>query len=122
MHEFEVVSSLLTGLKPLLAAHHVGRVTEIHLRGGSDLSQEAVRAAYDALTEDSILEGAELTFETDSPEYECSCGYRQVVTPEDLVGNVFNCPLCGRNGDVDQEQELELVDVIGERAELEPVF
>jgi Zn finger protein HypA/HybF involved in hydrogenase expression len=121
MHEFGIVNGILSSLKPQLAAQHVTRVTEIHFRRGSAFSEDALRQAYESLSAGTVLEGAKLVIDTVNLNYECdTCGYKQVITSDDLIGHMFVCPDCGRMIEVDEAHDLELIDVIAEQAEVTP--
>lgn len=116
MHEFGIVEGIVSSVLPQLEASRVTRVTEIKFRRGSAFSEQALRQAYAATTSGTPLEGVQLTIETVNLDYNCSCGYQQVITSDDLMGHMFVCPDCGAVTEVDEAHDLELLEVVAETA------
>jgi Zn finger protein HypA/HybF involved in hydrogenase expression len=114
MHEFGIVEGIVTNVLPQLQAAGVNRVTEIRFRRGSAFSEHALRQAYVAITTGTPLEGAELLIETVNLDYNCKCGYQQVITSDDLMGHMFLCPGCGAVHEIDEAHDLELLEVVAE--------
>lgn len=114
MHEFGIVESIVTNVLPQLQAAGVNRVTEIRFRRGSAFSEHALRQAYEATTNGTPLEGAQVLIETVNLDYNCKCGYQQVITSDDLMGHMFLCPNCGAVHEVDEAHDLELLEVVAE--------
>lgn len=116
MHEFGIVEGIVSNVLPQLEASGVTRVTEIKFRRGSAFSEDALRQAYAATTSGTPLEGAQLLIETVNLNYNCQCGYKQVITSDDLMGHMFICPGCGAVHEVDEAHDLELLEVVAEIA------
>jgi Zn finger protein HypA/HybF involved in hydrogenase expression len=114
MHEFGIVEGIVTGVLPQLRSSNVERVSKVHFRRGSAFSEDALRQAYRATTLGTPLEGAALEIDTVNLDYVCPCGYRQVITSDDLQGHMFVCPLCGAVHEIDEAHDLELVEIIAE--------
>jgi Zn finger protein HypA/HybF involved in hydrogenase expression len=114
MHEFGIVEGIVKGLLPQLAAQGVERVSEVHFRRGSAFSEDALRQAFAATAAGTPLEQARLKIDTVNLDYVCPCGYRQVITSDDLEGHMFICPECGAVHEVDEAHDLELVSVTAE--------
>jgi Zn finger protein HypA/HybF involved in hydrogenase expression len=114
MHEFGIVEDIIKGVLPQLYAQHVEHVASIHFRRGSAFSEEALRQAYQATTQGTPLQDAVLWIDTVNLDYQCLCGYQQVITSDDLEGHMFICPLCGAVHEVDEAHDLELVEMLAE--------
>ncbi len=116
MHEFDIVQSLIDALLPQLEERGVTKVVALRFRRGSTFSEEALQQAFTALSQGTVLEGAELIVEATETPFKCECGYQQVLTHDDLVGHMFVCPQCGHPQEIDEAHELELLEVIAETA------
>ncbi len=114
MHEFGIVKDLIIGVLPQLVAADIEKVTVVHFRRGSAFSEDALRQAYAAVTQDTPLQDAKLIIDTLNLDYQCACGYQQVITCDDLEGHMFICPQCGGIHEVDEAHDLELVEIIAE--------
>ena len=112
MHEFGIVEGIVQNVLPQLDAQGVRQVTCVHFRRGSAFNEEALLQAYRATTMGTPLEGAALAIDTVNLDYVCACGYRQVITSDDLEGHMFICPRCGVVHEVDEAHDLELIEVI----------
>jgi hydrogenase nickel insertion protein HypA len=112
MHEYSIVQQLVNQLAAQLQTEGVERVKSIHLRRGSTFAEDPLRFALEVLSENTPLAGAEVVIDAYSVEHVCaSCGRSQVVTPDDLVGHIFICPVCGTAKEIDEAHGLELVSV-----------
>ena len=114
MHEFGIVEGIVSNVLPQLYSSKVTQVSQIHFRRGSAFSEDALRQAYQATTVGTPLQGAELIIDTVNLDYNCVCGYQQVITSDDLEGHMFICPKCGFVHEVDEAHDLELIEVIAE--------
>ena len=114
MHEFGIVEGIVSDVLPQLRSSNIRRVDKVHFRRGSALSEDALRQAYQATTQGTLLEGAALEIDTENLDYICICGYEQIINSDDLEGHVFICPLCGAVHEVDEAHDLELVEIIAE--------
>lgn len=114
MHEFGIVEGIVSGVLPQLYSAQVRRVTSVHFRRGSAFSEDALRQAYQAITQGTPLQDAALLIDTVNLDYQCACGYQQVITSDDLEGHMFICPRCGAVHEVDEAHDLELVEIVAE--------
>ena len=114
MHEFGIVEGIVSSVVPELRSSNVRHVSKVHFRRGSAFSEEALRQAYQATTQGTLLEGAALEIDTVNLDYTCACGYKQIINSDDLEGHMFICPLCGAVHEVDEAHDLELVEIIAE--------
>lgn len=131
MHEFAVVEGLVnralaeledkwsdsTGLQqgparypngPYAPPPHTLRVT---VQRSSEFAEEALYTAFEALTQGTSLEGADLHIQTIDHEFTCQCGYRQVISPDDLIGHMYVCPACGAIHEITEAHGVALVGV-----------
>jgi len=113
MHEYSVVSELISALLPELE-EHPGRVSAVILVKGElrILSDSALRNAFELLSHETRLEGSELVIEPVEVRVRCrSCGYEG---PADHVSEeafhfaipILSCPDCGAEVDVQAGREL----------------
>jgi hydrogenase nickel incorporation protein HypA/HybF len=103
MHEISVMSSILEQVLKELDKHEVEKVEEVELVVGelTFLGYEQLMFAYEIMSRDTPLEGAELKIVTEKLEVECSsCGYSGAT--DYLEGEeyhmsipVLHCPKCG---------------------------
>ncbi len=116
MHEMTVAHWLLTILKERARAHGIARISRVRLKIGRlrGLETRQLRAAFEALAEGSIAEGAPLDIDEVAAAARCNaCG-----TEWRLPEYRFECPSCGAaDAEVLEGRELfvELFD--GERGE-----
>jgi Zn finger protein HypA/HybF involved in hydrogenase expression len=89
----------------------------VHFRRGSAFSEDALRQAYATTTAGTILQNAKLVIDTVNLYYTCKCGYRQIISSNDLDGHRFICPLCGHIHEVDEAHDLELLGIFAETVE-----
>jgi hydrogenase nickel incorporation protein HypA/HybF len=105
MHEVSVMSSILEQVLKELDKHEVEKVEEVELVVGelTFLGHEQLAFAYEIMSRDTPLEGAELKIMTESIEVECpSCGYSGVTDYLEGEGYhisvpVLQCPKCSGN-------------------------
>lgn len=112
MHEFGIVEGIVSSVLPQLEAQGVKHIAQVHFRRGSAFNEDALRQAYQATTAGTALEGAALLIDTVNLDYNCVCGYQQVITSDDLEGHMFICPKCGAVHEVDEAHDLELLEII----------
>lgn len=113
MHEYSVVSELISALLPRLE-EHAGRVDAVVLVKGElrILSDEAVVNAYELLSQGTRLEGSKLVIEPVAVRVRCRlCGYdgpAEHVREErfHFAIPVLSCPTCGAEVDVEAGREL----------------
>lgn len=88
-------------------------VKEIHLRRGSTFAEGPLQQAFLIMSENTLLQDAQLVIEEFSVEYKCkACGYSQVITSDDLIGNLYVCSECGEAAEIDEAHGLELISVV----------
>ncbi|MFB3786869.1 MAG: hydrogenase maturation nickel metallochaperone HypA [bacterium] len=115
MHEYSIVEQIVDQVLTAMREQGVERVKSVHLRRGSTFSEEALRQAYDMLTPGTPLESAELIIEEYTVEWTCpSCGHRQTVEADDMIGHLAVCGECGYGEAVDESHGLELIKVVME--------
>lgn len=101
MHEYSVVTELISALLPRLE-EHTGDVTAIFLKKGElrILSDRALKNAFELLAQETRLAGASLEIEIVSARVACrSCGYEggvEYYKDEALhfAVPVLSCPRC----------------------------
>ncbi len=113
MHEYSVVTELISALLPQLE-DHAGRVSAVVLVKGElrILSDTALRNAFELLSQGTRLEGSELVIEPVEVSVHCrSCDY--VGPPEHVREESFHfaipilsCPTCGAEVDTEAGREL----------------
>ena len=105
MHEVSVMSSILEQVLRELENHDIERVEEVELVVGelTFLGHDQLRFAYEIMTRDTVLEGADLNIVIESIEVSCpSCGYEgaaKYLEGEEyhLSVPVLRCPRCGES-------------------------
>ncbi len=113
MHEYSVVSELISALLPKLD-DHPGRVSAVILVKGElrILSDTSLQNAFELLAQETRLEGAELVIEPVEVRVRCrSCGFEG--SPEHVREESFHfaipilsCPTCGAEVDIEAGREL----------------
>lgn len=114
MHEFAIVESVVRATLTLLANQGIGRgeVATLHFRRGSTFSEDALRLTFEALSQGTILESADLIIDTVDITCRCACGYEQIVGSDDLIGHMFLCPACGTVQEAPGVHDLELIEIL----------
>ncbi len=113
MHEYSVVTELISALLPKLE-DHAGRVSAVFLVKGElrILSDTALQNAFELLSQGTRLEGAELVIEPVEVRVRCrSCDY---VGPAERVREesfhfaipILSCLSCGAGVDIEAGREL----------------
>jgi len=123
MHEYSVVSELISALLPKLE-EHPGDVSAVILVKGElrILSDTAMKSAFELLAQGTRLEGAELVIEPVEVRVRCrGCGYAGAadhVREESFhfAIPILSCPSCGAEVDVEAGREL-YVDRVTVRSE-----
>ena len=113
MHEYSVVTELISALLPQLD-DHAGRVSTVFLVKGElrVLSDKALQNAFEVLSEGTRLEGTELVIEPVEVRVHCrSCEYMGAadhVCEESFhfAIPILSCPACGAAVDVEAGREL----------------
>lgn len=102
MHEFSTMSSIVATVLEEGKKHHATVITQVMLHIGelTFLGEEQLRFAFQVLSEDTLLEGADLVINRIAPEVRCSCGYAGDVEYEEKKDfhvrfPLLRCPECG---------------------------
>src|SRR5687767_6254864 len=114
MHEFGVTEAIVKRLLRQLERDQVTKVVRITFRRSSAFSEEVLRQAFDVLSVDTPLAGAELAVDISVLRVDCVCGLSYDVYSENLVGHMFICPNCSAIREIAEAHDLELVEVIAE--------
>lgn len=108
MHEYSIVQELVEKLLTEISAKGLTSVKEVRLRRGSTFAEEPLQQAFHIMSENTPLEGAQLVIEEFNIEHKCEkCGYAQLITPDDLIGQLYVCPECGADTEINEAQGLE---------------
>ncbi|HUU45207.1 MAG TPA: hydrogenase maturation nickel metallochaperone HypA [Acidobacteriota bacterium] len=118
MHEYAIVEQLVKDVTARLQSEKGGRVKAVQVRRGSTFAEAPLRQAFQMLTADTPLQGAELIVTEFAVRATCGgCGHSQEITADDLIGHLFVCPSCGTSEEIDEAHGLELTSVTIERPE-----
>ena len=96
MHEYSITESILTLALDKAKEANAGKITRINLVVGelSGVVAECVQFYFDFISQDTLANGASLSFETKPASVRChQCN--NVFTPKD--GN-WSCPECRETG------------------------
>jgi Zn finger protein HypA/HybF involved in hydrogenase expression len=110
VHDYHAVSALVARLArdPSLAEG----IAEVRVRASPVFSPEALRQAYQMLTEDTPLRGSRLLIEELADRRECAqCGTAWAVSPDDVAGHLVICPSCGAPAPLDAGAAIELLEI-----------
>lgn len=108
VHDHHAVEALIHRLSRM----GVQDVAEVRVRAGMAFSPEALRQAYEMLTQDTPLEGSRLVVDALPEERSCSaCGGSWEVTREDVAGHVVLCPSCGAATPCERGAAIEVVGI-----------
>ncbi len=124
MHEYSLMEDVVASLQKSLEREGISRpgaVKEIVLRiGALDIHSEAsFKQAFDVLTKDTPLAGAQLQLEIVPAQYTCrKCGYNGSVGVGDADGHqaepVVECAKCGEPCIVSGGRGIHPIDIIVE--------
>ena len=110
MHDYHAVSALVARLArdPSLTEG----IADVRVRASPVFSPDALRQAYQMLTEDTPLSGSRLLVEELTDCRECAlCGTAWAVTPDDVAGHLVICPSCGAFAPLDAGAVIELLEI-----------
>ncbi|MBS3788427.1 hydrogenase maturation nickel metallochaperone HypA [Candidatus Bipolaricaulota bacterium] len=116
MHEYSIARELIDTLTEQVDEDKLSRTKKVHLELGElrVISREALSQAFKIVTEDTILNGAELDFEEVSLLAKCrKCGFEGEVNYDDDLSlhfsvPVLSCPDCGSPVDILSGNELSV--------------
>ena len=110
MHDYHAVGALVARLAgdPGAAAD----IAEVRVRASPVFSPDALRQAYQMLTEDTPLRGSRLLVEELADHRECArCGTAWAVSPDDVAGHLVICPSCGAPAPLGAAAAIELLEI-----------
>jgi len=96
MHEMSIAQSLIDIIEQEMAKHNVTRLHKVKVMHGrlANVVPEALQFAWQALTSDTPLAGAELTMEEVPLRVRCrKCGVE--FEPDEASLLLMTCPQCG---------------------------
>lgn len=108
MHEVSLVAALVEECERQAGGQPVAMVRVSH---SSTLPEETLRQAFEMLTSDGLLTGAQLETEQVEERLECECGFNGPLGHDDVMGPVVACPQCGEVHPRKHITELALVEV-----------
>ncbi len=116
MHEYSIARELVDTLTDQVDEDKLARTKKIHLKLGElrVISRESLSQAFKLVTEDTILDGAELKFEDVSLEARCKeCGFEGKVNYDNDLSlhfsvPVLSCPECGSSVEIVSGNELSV--------------
>lgn len=112
MHEYSIVEDLVNRLKQEVKDSGAEKLQLVRLRRGSTFSEGALIQAFEMLTVDTPLQGAELVVEAYCVEKTCPhCNFTETVEADDLVGHLHICPECGHAEPIDEASGLEVLEI-----------
>lgn len=116
MHEYSIARELINTLTEQLNEDKLSRTKKVHLEIGElrVISRGALSQAFKIVTEDTVLNGAELEFEEVSLVARCrDCEFEGEVNYDDDLSlhfsvPVLSCPDCGSPVEVVRGNELSV--------------
>ena len=117
MHEFSVMSEIVKAVIDETSKRNALKVESVTIEIGeyTMLGQEQLRFAFDVLSKDTLLEGAELDLQTLPGKVECACGFSGEVPPANDAPHkgvpMLECPKCGGVGSVVGGRECIIRDI-----------
>ena len=129
MHEFSTMEGIVSAIREEGKKHNAKAITKVWLEIGelTFLGEEQLRFAFEVLTKDTEMEGAELVIEKVAPKVRCKCGYEGNVNYDEkeefhIQFPILKCPLCGSDVEITSGREcliknieIEVEDVPYER-------
>ncbi len=121
MHEYSVMNQLISALLEGLEdqEREMERIKEVRLEVGelTFLGEDQLNFAFETLSKDSILEGAELNIEKVDSEIYCEeCGYKGGIEYSNYPSFHYNvpvisCPECEAKPEIVKGKETKIVGV-----------
>ncbi len=112
MHEFSTMSGIVNAVKEEGRRYGADAITKVVLEIGelTFLGEEQLRFAFDVLTRDTEMEGAELVIEKVEPKVRCICGYEGAVEYDEkeefhIQFPILRCPVCGSDVEITSGRE-----------------
>ncbi len=122
MHEYSVMSQLVSALLDELDGRDIERVNEVRIEVGelTFLGHDQLKFAYKTLSQDTVLEGSDLDIKEIKSSIKCEeCGYEGGVNYSDRASvhyqvPVISCPECDSKPSIVQGKETKIVGVTAE--------
>jgi hydrogenase nickel incorporation protein HypA/HybF len=103
VHELSIVTGIIDAVREAIKDRDIEAVEEVVVEIGElmFLSPDQMRFVYEALTENTPLQGSRLTIVISRARISCEkCGYEGEITVEEdplyhYVMPIFSCPECG---------------------------
>ena len=119
MHEISVMTQLVKAILEKLKEYDFKGVSEVDISVGelAFLAEDQLRFAFEILTENTPLQGAELKIEYSRSIVRCeNCGYEGPLRVEDdpkyhIATPIFACPECNSPVEVIKGRECEVTNV-----------
>ncbi|MDI6645121.1 MAG: hydrogenase maturation nickel metallochaperone HypA [Methanobacteriaceae archaeon] len=107
MHELSMADAMIKTVIEVAEKNDAQEITEVSIELGEMtlLNPEQLKFMIEVLSEDTLLEGAEIIIETIPLEIKCqSCGYSGKTSSDELdhYAPIINCPEC-------ESMELEII-------------
>lgn len=96
MHEMSIAQSIMSIIQDEMGKHGLTKVNRVVLKNGrlAGVVSDALSFAWEVLTKNSPLDGAELVVEEIPLQLACGgCGHEFIC--EDAISHLMPCPLCG---------------------------
>lgn len=100
MHEFSVMAQIVDSILEEAKKHHASRVESVLLELGdyTMLGEEQLRFAFEVLTKDTIISGAQIDVKHLKGKVRCKCGYEGNASVGDdtlhKIAPILECPKC----------------------------
>lgn len=119
MHEYSVMSQLVSALLEELDGRDINRVKEVRIEVGelTFLGHDQLKFAYETLSKETVLEGSDLNIEEIKSSIKCDeCGYEGGVNYSDRTSvhyqvPVISCPECDAKPSIVHGKETKIVGV-----------
>ncbi len=119
MHEISVMSQLIKAILEKLKDYDFTEVREVEISVGelAFLAEDQLKFAFEVLSENTVLNGAELNIKISKSTVSCeSCGYEGPLNVEDdpkyhIAFPIFACPKCNSPVEVIKGRECEVTNV-----------
>jgi Zn finger protein HypA/HybF involved in hydrogenase expression len=112
MHEYGLVEVYVDALRRRVREDRASRVLSVRFRRGSTITEDAVRQAWQIATQGTALEGATLEIEAVATRLTCACGDVRVLQADDLVMQLWVCPVCQMVHQVEEAHDLVLLEAV----------
>ena len=100
MHEFSVMAQIVDCILEEAEKHHASKVESVDLELGdyTMLGEEQLKFAFEVLTKDTIISGANINVKHLGGKVKCGCGYEGKAPSGDdtlhKIAPILECPKC----------------------------